>query len=423
MNNNFLTHVIAVTTVAFAVWLFIGGGNHLSQDSLDVSKPQLQESSSGTKKPKQTVFGKETEAEFLAVDTQAGFPAQQATPSKASIPKSKPDRKIINPEVVVDDYIMAWRNVDKATTAALWSTISDCEECLKLLVDMIVNKSLEDGMMLELAIKMAALDTNTVLPVFDVLIDPSGNRSTAIILSEKLMENGRPEQVTKIFEVIYKAQENGYDNFARQLTWVVSKLHNNAGLQPILDTIAGRTAAGPGYADHVSNVFSKVVHNIPESEDAAKLIASYYQNASMQEQQRLWHVVSKHEDTLVLLAANAERNGQNYEIQKFANAISALPNQQAVDGLMKLHISVEHSPDYLAGMLEENIKINPTIKVLHKLEDYMRDPDVNIESRIFAAEGLLAIRDNRQARYILEKVINNPQYADPELQAYIGGRL
>ena len=113
---------------------------------------------------------------------------------------------------------MAWRNADKATANRLWATISNCEECLKLLVDMIVNKSIEDGMMLEIAIKMAALDTNTVLPVFDVLIDPSGNRSAAIILSEKMMKNGRPELVTKIFEVIYKAQENGYENFARQLT-------------------------------------------------------------------------------------------------------------------------------------------------------------------------------------------------------------
>jgi len=74
-------------------------------------------------------------------------------------------------------------------------------------------------------------------------------------------------------------------------------------------------------------------------------------------------------------------------------------------------------------MLAENVRKNPTVKVLRKLEDYMRDPEVNIESRIFAAEGLLAVRENRHARYMLEKVIKNTQYANPELQAYIGGRL
>ena len=91
--------------------------------------------------------------------------------------------------------------------------------------------------------------------------------------------------------------------------------------------------------------------------------------------------------------------------------------------MMQLHTSVEYSPDYLQGMLSDRVADNPTIKVLHKLEDYMRDPNVKIESRIFAAEGLLAIKQNRQARYILEKVINNTQEPDAELQAHIGGRL
>ncbi|WP_455200681.1 hypothetical protein [Kaarinaea lacus] len=422
MKKNILTHIIAATTVAFGIWLFVGGQD-TSRDMVDSLDSQTPKPPNNVNQSKSTASGKEASTAFLTEDNRAKPSVPQATPPQLAIAKTAPDRKVRNPEVIVDDYIMAWRNADKATASKLWATISSCEECLALLVDMIVNKNLEDGMMLELAIKMAALDTNTVLPVFDVLIDPAGNRSSAIILSEKMMENGRSELVTKIFEVIYKAQENGYENFARQLTWVISKVDNLEGLQPILDTVAGRTTATPDYADHVSNVFSKVVHNIPDSQNAAEVMASYYQSASSQEQQRLWQVVSKHEDTLVLLATSADRNGQNYEIEKYASAIAALPNQRAVDGLMKLHINVEYSPDYLSGMLEKSIKINPTIKVLHKLEDYMRNPDVALESRIFAAEGLLAIRDNRQARYILEKVINNPQYSDPELQAYIGGRL
>jgi len=415
-----MTHAIAAMTIAIGLWLFFGDTDNTSQDSTDALGTQFQES---TKKAKQEAIPTEVDSEFLPPERLTSITPPQNALLVTPKPKPQTVQGINNAEVVVDEYIMAWRNADKAAANKLWATISNCEECLKLLVDMIVNKSLEDGMMLELAIKMAALDTNTVLPVFDVLIDPSGNRSSAIILSEKLMNNGRPEQVTKIFEVIYKAQENGYDNFAKQLTWVISKLENQEGIQPILDIIVGRAPSAPDYAEHVSSVFSKVVHNIPESENVANLMASYYESANTQEQQRLWNVVSKHEDTLAMLAANADRNGQNYQVQKYASAISELPNQQAVDGLMKLHISVEYSPDYLAGMLADNVKKNPTIKVLHKLEDYMRDPDVNIESRIFAAEGLLAVRGNRQARYILEKVINNPQYADPELQAYIGGRL
>ena len=423
MRKNIFLHLLAAMTVVFGLWLFFDDDNGSSHSLVESIKPKSQESKASNATLGSAARDSNIDPEFSPAKNQSKTSSEQAITSKTTSSESEFNQVVSSPEVVIDEYIMAWRNRDKAAVTRLWATISDCEECLKLLVDMIVNKSLEDGMMLELAIKMAALDTNTVLPVFDVMIDPSGNRNTAIILSEKLIKNGRSELVVKIFDVIYKAQQNGYDNFARQLTWVISKLENPAGIEPILDMVVGRVPAAPDYADHVSSVFSKVVHNIPNSESVAEIMASYYQAAGTQEQQRLWEVVSRHEDTLVALATTADLNGQNYEVRKYANAIAGLPNQQAVDGLMKLHISLEYSPDYLAGVLADNVKKNPTIKVLHKLEDYMRNPDVSIESRIFAAEGLLAVRDNRQARYILEKVINNPHYSDPELQAYIGGRL
>jgi len=329
----------------------------------------------------------------------------------------------VDPQLIVNDYILAWRNKDKETLEQLWEIIKTCDKCLLQLVDMIVNKNLEEGMMLELAIKMAALDSDLVLPVFDALIDPMGNKSAAIILAEKMMINGRPELVKKMFDLIYKAHENGYENFAWQLTWVISKLNNHAGISPILDTVSGRVAAAPGYSKHVSSVFSKVVSQMEDSESVADLMASYYQGANPEEQQRLWEVVSKHGETLVMLASAANRNGQYYEMQQYANAIAQLPHLQAVDSLVKLHIDVEYAPDYLGSLLADTVKSNPTVKVLQKLEDYMRDPAVAFDSRIYAAEGLLAVKNNRQARYILEKVVNNSQYADPQLQAYIGGRL
>lgn len=424
MKSNILVHLFAVFTLLFGVWVFVRSPDDSDRDTSVSEQSHTQApDAKQTSKPPLT----HTQNSGISASPQLGLGNESAASPQAETTKSNakdPDqRNAINPQALIDDYILAWRNQDKAAIDRLWDTISACGKCLAQLVDMIVNKNLEEGMMLELAIKMAALDNDLVLPVFDALIDPSGNRSTAIILSEKMMNNGRPESVGKIFEIIYKAQQNGHENFAWQLTWVISKLENHAGIQPVLDTISGRAASGPGYAEHVSSVFSKVAHNIPEPEAVAGVMASYYQSASALEQQRLWEVVSKHEDTLVTLAANAENNGQHYEVQKYAGAIAKLPDLQAVDGLLKLHINTEYSPEYLGNMLAENVKSNPTIKVLHKLEDYMRDPDVPIDSRIFAAEGLLAVRNNRQARYILEKVINNPQSADPQLQAYIGGRL
>jgi len=329
----------------------------------------------------------------------------------------------LDPDIILADYIAAWKNQDKAEVDRLWEQIARCEKCLLVFVDQLVNHKFEEGMDLEVAIKMAALDTDIVLPVFDALIDPAGKKSTAIILSEKLINNGRPEFVSKIFDVLYQARQNGYHHFAQQLTWVISKLENPDGIKPILDTITGRKLTSPELATHVANVYSKVVRIIPDSSKAAPVITEYYLQANSAEQQKLWPVVSQHGRTLVTLAIDADKNGQNYNLQKYSKAIAELPHLNAVDSLMQLHTSVEYSPEYLKNMLSSKVADNPTIKVLHKLEDYMRNPNVKIESRIFAAEGLLAVRENRQARYILEKVINNTEETDTELQAYIGGRL
>ena len=418
MKTNYLVHLIAAVTTVLGIWLFWGD----SAEPPDNSDAGIAASTPIPHLKAQT--NTEQNASRFNV-FPSGNRKQQSDDSIQPLDSSSDNKKPtpVNAEAVVNDYIYAWRNKGKAAIDKLWESIKDCDECLLRMVDMIVNKSLEDGMMLEIAIKMAALDTDLVLPVFDALIDPAGDSSTSIILSEKLINNGRPEFVTKVFDVIYQAQQNGYENFARQMTWVISKLENHDGLRPILDTITGRVLTTRDFSDHVSRVFSRVVHNIPDSSGVASVIADYYQNANAQEQQRLWDTVKQHEDTLVLLAANADRNGRNYDVRKYANSIAALPSLQVAEGILKLRVAVDYAPDYMPRLLAESVQKNPTIKVLQKLEDYMRDPNMDLDTRLFAAEGLLSVRDNRHARYMLEKVINNPTYADPELQAYIGGRL
>jgi len=433
LKSGYLVHIGALITLVLGAWLFFGNSNKLPENRIDSPLNIATQTDSEVSGQSAASIASSSGSQFLpdiisatgsdSQGSQKGGVAAQI--SRPASPTSQVTSQPIvgNPDAIISDYIGAWRNRDKVAIEKLWPVISSCEPCLARMVDMIVNRSLEEGLMLEAAIKMAALNTDTVLPVFDAIIDPSGNRSAAIILSEKIINNGRPEFVTKIFDLIYNAQKNGYDNFARQLTWVISKLENHDGIQPILDTISGRSSTSPEFSAHVSNVFSKVVYNLPDSPKAAEVIAKYYQEANEQEQQKLWQAVSQHSDTLVMLGAYADRNGQIYVVQKYASAISELPNLQAVDGLVKLHMSVEYSPDYLAGMLKENVVKNPTFKVLHKLEDYMRDPDVPLGSRIFAAEGLLSVKENRQARYILEKAVDSSQEVDPELQAYISGRL
>lgn len=428
MKSGYLVHFFAGITLLLGVWIFVKDDNH--DDTTALTNNQIKDKSSVTSAADPTQSSKKMPASDNSMEElhDQPVPGSLSELNKTNTqgaeddsPEKNPDE--IDPQVIASDYIAAWKNRDKQKIDQLWASISECKKCLLEFVDLVVNNKLEEGLLLEVAIKLTKLDTDVVLPIFDTLIDPMGNRSTAIILSEKLINNGRPEFVKKIFEIIYRADENGYKDFSRQLTWVISKIDNQKGIEPILDIIIGRQLSSPKFSTHVSNVFSKVVPNLPDSSNAGGVIANYYSQANGQEQQRLWQVTSQHGGALVSLAINADKNGRHYNVQKYANAITKLPHLQSVDSMMQLHTSVEYSPDYLQGMLSDRVADNPTIKVLHKLEDYMRDPNVKIESRIFAAEGLLAIKQNRQARYILEKVINNTQEPDAELQAHIGGRL
>lgn len=432
MKSGYLVHLFAVITLLLGVWIFM---SKMSSDEYGEESSKLlsvKKDTGASNNSPQQADPTTTDAESKLIPE--GDPVLQAVTdiadhtvaenSKMSIqPERKLTQEVTDPDKVLDNYITAWRNQNKAEVDRLWERVVNCEKCLLVFIDQIVNGKLEEGMDLEVAIKMAALDTDVVLPVFDVMIDPAGKKSTAIILSEKLINNGRPEFVNKIFDLLYGAKQSGYHHFAQQLTWVISKLENPAGIAPILDTITGRKLTNPELSVHVTNVYSKVVRVMPDSSKAASVITEYYLQANSVEQQKLWPVVSQHGRTLVTLAIDADKNGQNYNLQKYSKAMTELPHLNAVDSLIQLHTAVEYSPDYMKEMLARRVTDNPTIKVLHKLEDYMRDPDVKLESRIFAAEGLLAVRENRQARYILEKVINNTEDVDAELQAYIAGRL
>ena len=424
MKSEYLLHFFAATTLVLGVYIFFGNSENGSQQDVNEVGPvpvtpepeQVSRDSSQSTTPQQNF-----PTEFATGDLAETVTKTEA--QKQAARESLQKNANLDPIALRDDYFAAWNNRDKAEIDKLWEVISNCEPCLQEFVELLVAKKVEKGLLLEVAIKMAALDTDTVLPVFDALIVPDGDKSMAIILSEKLVLNGRPEFVEKVFDVVYDAKQRGYENFAYQLGWVISKLENPEGIRPILDTITGRKTTSPELSQHITSIYSKVVGAMPDKSRAASVIADYYLQANSAEQQALWPVVSQHGATLVKLAISADQNGQSNNVQKFAQAMTGLPHLNAVDSLMQLHLAVDYSPQYMNEMLTKRVVDNPTIKVLHRLEDYMRNPTVKLESRIFAAEGLLAVRQNRQARYILEKVLNNTQAPDVELQAYIGGRL
>lgn len=325
--------------------------------------------------------------------------------------------------VIVDNYLAAWRSQRRDELSPLWLQLSQCEACLKQLAELLISSNLAKGLTLELAIKMVALDSRVVLPVFSALIDPAENRSTAIILSEKLIIDGRAEYVARVFNAIQVAEQKGYEEFAQQLTWVVSKLNNPEGVGPVLDIITGRAAASPAYTRHVSRIFSKTVLNIPDKAFMSDIVSNYYLAANAAEKEQLWEVVSHHPGTLVQLAAQANAEGQSYNVEKYATAITQLPDVRAVDGVMKLQGRINQPPGYFVALMQAVVKRNDNARALHRLDDYLRHLNVGTESRILAAEGLLAAKHNPLSRQILEKVLNQANYGDSEVLSYISGRL
>lgn len=426
MKSATLLHLFAVITLILGVYILFENSENSTQ--VDNAREDTEAASSGSEqKPQDALLSRPPQRDkSVDVGVSEIFKNEDDIRSRKDIDageNANPGAMKTDPAEIRDAYISAWNNRDATQIDRLWKVISECEPCLQEFIDQVVANKLEKGLLLEVAIKMAALETDIVLPVFDALIVPDGDKSTAIILSEKLVLNGRPEFVDKVFDAIYDAKQRGYENFAYQLSWVISKLENPEGIKPILDTITGRKTTSPELSSHVTSIYSKVVRTIPDSSKAASIIADYYLQANSAEQQKLWPVVRQHGTTLVKLAVAADQNGQTNNVQKYAEAMTGLPHLNAVDSLMQLHLAVDYSPQYMKDLLANRVVDNPTIKVLHRLEDYMRNPSVKLESRLFAAEGLLAVRQNRQARYILEKVISNTQDPDVELQAYIGGRL
>lgn len=125
----------------------------------------------------------------------------------------------------------------------------------------------------------------------------------------------------------------------------------------------------------------------------------------------------------MLLANKAYQDGDLNRFRKFSQTISEINSVGAVEHMLKLVSKADYSQEYFIGIMRASTQRFNNLEVLHKLEDYLRNPDVDMRSRIVAAEGLLAVKDMDGARYILEKALNSSSYEDAEIVAYIGARL
>jgi hypothetical protein len=125
----------------------------------------------------------------------------------------------------------------------------------------------------------------------------------------------------------------------------------------------------------------------------------------------------------VALSGQAYASGSFDQFRKYSQALADINSVGAVEGMLELVSKVDYSQEYFIDRIREASQRYNNLETLHKLEDYLRNPHVDMRTRIVAAEGLLAVKDLEQARYILQKALNSSRYEDSEIVAYISARL
>jgi len=327
-----------------------------------------------------------------------------------------------NPLQLIEDYMTAWSGNNRGEIQALWEQISHCPPCLQRIQELLMNQSLPQGMLLELTYQIIELGDDSMLPLFDHLLQPSVDVNTRTIVARQMLKDGRPMYVKKLFDVLQQADLDGYHDYAAKHAWMISGLRNPQGIVALFDVISGRSGASQEFSNHVSTVFNNTLLGI-QQEGMTEAMANYYLTADTTEQQNLWGVLSLHSESLMLLANKAYQDGDLNRFRKFSQTISEINSVGAVEHMLKLVSKADYSQEYFIGIMRASTQRFNNLEVLHKLEDYLRNPDVDMRSRIVAAEGLLAVKDMDGARYILEKALNSSSYEDAEIVAYIGARL
>jgi len=326
------------------------------------------------------------------------------------------------PLQLIDAYMTAWSGDNRLDIDRLWEEIKQCQDCLERMKELLMNQAVPKGMLLEWTYQLIALGDENLLPVFDYLLQPYVDLNTRIIVSQQMIKDGRGMYVKKLFDILQQADFDGYKDYADKQVWMISKLSNPEGIAPIFDVISGRSGASESFSNHVRDVFNNTLLGIKQ-EGMDDAMANYYLSASETEQAKLWSVVSLHSQTLVVLSVDAYQNGATDHFQKYSQAMAGVNSLDAVEGLLELRSQVDYSQDYFSEMINRLTQRYHNMETLHKFEDYLRDPQKDLNTRLLAADGLLAVKESEQARYILQKAIDAAGYGDAEIVAYIHSRL
>lgn len=353
--------------------------------------------------------------------TRAGLEKNSALNKNSE--NTKTQQTLQSPLELIESYMTAWSGNNREEIQALWNQISQCPECLQRIQELLMNQGVPKGMLLELTYQIIELGDESMLPVFDYLLQPSVDQSTRIIITQQMIRDGRSMYVQKLFDILQQADLDGYHDYAAKHTWMISKLKNPQGITAVFDVMSGRSGASNRFAAHVRNVYNNTLLGTKQHPDMTDTMVSYYLSADATEQENLWDVMALHSESLVALSTTAYENGSVDQFRKYSQSLADVNSVDAVEGMLELVAKVDYSQEYFVELIRASTQRYNNLETLHKLEDYLRNPDADRRTRIVAAEGLLALKDLEQARYILEKALNSSRYEDSEVVAYISARL
>ena len=237
-----------------------------------------------------------------------------------------------------------------------------------------------------------------------------------------MIKDGREMYVKKLFDLLQQADLDGYQDYADKQVWMISKLYNPEGIAPIFDVISGRSGASESFSLHVRDVFNNTLLGIKQ-EGMADAMVNYYLSASEIEQAKLWSVVSPHSQTMVALSADAYQNGSLDQFQKYSQALAHINSVDAVEGMLELRSHVDYSQEYFTDLVSVSVQRYHNMETLLKLEGYLGNPQKDLNTRLLAADGLLAVKESEQARTILQKAIDSAGYNDTAIVSYISSRM
>lgn len=357
--------------------------------------------------------------------TAPGTMNQTPGPVIGNTPVEQPentDNKLL-PWEYVDRYVSLWQAQDNNRYFSLWETILSCPDCLERLVDHVTQPDSDMKLTLEVSHLLLEAGKPQVERIITALLQPGANTETALLLARQVARNGNPDYLRTINRMIQTIASSGDTLFATGIVQTFESASKPAALIPMIELAVGRTGAGDDIRQTTISAVTGMLNRIQDTTVVAGELLALYYASEPDEQVAIWTILSGHSETMRVFANQAHHDGNTHLVDTAVTALIDSTHESAVDALLLLQQQLDYPQDYFVDKLSRLVSKPDNLRLLNRLADYLHKPDIPLQSKIIAAEGLLSASGSREARLMLEKMAESTSYEDAEIVSYINGRL